>query len=126
MACDDTALSQNCAPAGMSSTATDVEEVNFIPDVKKFYGFAILGYTIQDDGHFTLTEFSTFKEAEFGTLDIVAMAEDSYHVNYAFDVENSELVRRLLASDSFELGGEIKFITKSGSLLASVPVRVKK
>ncbi len=125
--CEDAELSEGCSPMGNSAGASADESVSFIPDSEKFYGVAVVGYEVKDDGEFKFTEAATSKNGEEGKLTLTEIGKDQYEVTYAFDVANSKLLTDLEASDgSYELGGEIQLVTKAGSLLATVPVRVQK
>ncbi len=122
--CDDSTL-ENCVLVGESTTPTDVESVQFEPDPRRVYYAEVAGFTVNKfGGAYLFSETQNLKDREEGTVEVNAISEKTFTVNYGLELEKlSELAE--FKSGQFGLAGTIDLKTALGEPLVSIPVRVQ-
>jgi hypothetical protein len=124
--CDDKKLSKNCKRVGDSTTPTDIESVQFEPEVGKYYYAAVTGFSVsKQEGVYVFSETQNLKEQEQGTVEISAGDDQTFSVAYSLKSEKLAQLSEF-TSGSFGLAGAIELKTALGEPLITIPVRVSK
>lgn len=116
----------DCKTVGASGGASDEEKVVITPDPKLFYVAVVSGYTVVNGpAAFTFKESRKLKATEAGSVQVAALSDSSYKIDFAFDSASS----KILASPIFQTkkvmaAGDIVLRTGDNFDLVRIPVKV--
>lgn len=124
--CDD-AQANTCARAKLSAGPTDVETATFTPKPAKFYIAEVEGYTIKNNGDFSMREEIFVKTPEKGTLTMTQPTPKLFSFTTAFDTTTSTLFADARhTSGNYSIEGLIDVKDDGGTLIVRIPVHIKK
>ncbi len=130
--CDKSATSvedASCSQVGASGGSTDVEDVRFAPREGKVYAARVDGYEVKDEGRFTSEETVDF-EPEAGQVAIAPSGANAFLVSHSFTEQQltaSKLANHpLFTAGQYILVGSLAIQASDGTVLGSVPVRIRR